>query len=268
MTATLSPSGPPPLVVRIRPAPSFEPPADDVRHPDDHPGCAGQMTLFASLYAEVDEPVGRRAAHRSAAPGRSQWTRPAAAATVAAGPVPRAGSAPAAGSVPRAASAPAAGPVPRAASAPAAGPVPRAGSAPPGGPFTPAERGAGRRPGAGGGPPTTVDPHAAASRFVGVCVEILNGFRPVAHLRSLTTPFDYASVTRQLTRRAMRIRMPARRPRGAEDQVGLLCLRVCELRDGVAEAAAVLHVGGASWAVALRFEQRRGAWLCTLLQVV
>jgi hypothetical protein len=139
---------------------------------------------------------------------------------------------------------------------------------PPSGAVTLAERGGGRRPGAGGGPPTTVDPHAAASRFVGVCVEILNGFRPVAHLRSLTTPFDYASVTRQLTRRAMRIRMPARRPRGAEDQVGLLCLRVCELRDGVAEAAAVLHVGGASWAVALRFEQRRGAWLCTLLQVV
>jgi hypothetical protein len=224
MTATLSPSGPPPLVVRIRPAPSFEPPADDTRHPDDQPDCAGQLALFTSLHREIDEPVAR------GVPARG---------------VPGAGAG--RGGLPGNPTRPG---------------VP-AGFTRPG---TPA--GAGRRPGTGGGPPTTADPQAAASRFVGVCVEILNGFRPVAHLRSLTTPFDYASVTRQLTRRAMRIRMPARRPRTAEEQVALLCLRVCELHGGVAEAAAVLHVNGASWAVALRFEQRRGSWLCTLLQVV
>ncbi|SCF35299.1 hypothetical protein GA0074695_5958 [Micromonospora viridifaciens] len=46
-------------------------------------------------------------------------------------------------------------------------------------------------------------------------------------------------------------------------------LRVCEPRAGAVEAAAVLAgSGGASWAVALRLEHRRGTWLCTVLDVL
>jgi hypothetical protein len=223
MTATLSPPGAPPLVVRIRPAPSFEPPTDDARRPDEHPMCAGQLALFTSLHADTDE--AGVAEHRS----RSGTASGAGARNEGPG-----GPGPARG---------------------VRSTVVRTFS-----------RGSVLSAPAGGHPPAEI--HVAASRFVGVCVEILNGFRPVAHLRTLTTPFDYVSVTRQLTRRAMRIRMPPRRPRTVDEQVAVLCLRVCELRDGVAEAAAVLHVGGSSWALALRFEQRRGAWLCTLLQVI
>jgi hypothetical protein len=114
---------------------------------------------------------------------------------------------------------------------------------------------------------TTGNPVAAqvaAGRFVSACVEVLNGFRPVGHLRALTTPFDYAAVVKQLTKRA-RLRVPAT-PGGT--RVGLHRVRVFEQRAGVAEAVAVLKHGNVTWAIALRFEHRRGAWLCNLLEVV
>src|SRR3954470_9477147 len=46
----------------------------------------------------------------------------------------------------------------------------------------------------------------AANRFMTTCVEVLNGFRPVAQLRNLTMPLDYGRVSSQLTRRATRLR--------------------------------------------------------------
>ncbi|MCW2642645.1 MAG: hypothetical protein JWP76_4951 [Dactylosporangium sp.] len=45
-------------------------------------------------------------------------------------------------------------------------------------------------------------------------------------------------------------------------------LRVFEQRTGAADAVVVLCHGESSWAMALRFEHRRGSWLCTLLQVI
>ena len=108
-------------------------------------------------------------------------------------------------------------------------------------------------------------------------MEALNGFRPVAHLRPLVTPLDFASVTDQLTRRAVRLRMArpvqectGRRPgRGRSGaQLALRRMRVCEPRAGVAEAAAVIGYGETAWAMAVRLECRRGHWLCTLLQVL
>jgi hypothetical protein len=119
----------------------------------------------------------------------------------------------------------------------------------------------GRSPHAAGNP---VAAQVAAGRFVSACVEVLNGFRPVGHLRALTTPFDYAAVVKQLTKRA-RLRVPAA-PGGT--RVGLQRVRVFEQRAGVAEAVAVLRHGNVTWAIALRFEYRRGTWLCNLLEVV
>jgi hypothetical protein len=110
---------------------------------------------------------------------------------------------------------------------------------------------------------TPVAAQVAAGRFVAACVEVLNGFRPAAHLRALTTPFDYAAVVKQLTRRA-RIRVPS----APGSRVGLHRVRVFEQRAGVAEAVAVLSHGDVAWAIALRFEYRRGSWLCNLLEVV
>lgn len=127
--------------------------------------------------------------------------------------------------------------------------------------------------GSADGPAPGRSPHApaipvaaqvAAGRFVSACVEVLNGFRPVGHLRALTTPFDYAAVVKQLTKRA-RLRVPAA-PGG--NRVGLQRVRVFEQRAGVAEAVAVLRHGNVTWAIALRFEHRRGTWLCNLLEVV
>ncbi|GAA1816962.1 hypothetical protein HC028_10645 [Planosporangium flavigriseum] len=107
----------------------------------------------------------------------------------------------------------------------------------------------------------------AASRFVAGCVEVLNGFRPVGHLRALTAPVEFTAVAKQLTRRAMRVRMPGR-DAAIPERLGLRRLRVFEQPTGVAEAVAVLQRGEKSWAMALRFEQRRGRWLCTLLEVI
>ena len=124
--------------------------------------------------------------------------------------------------------------------------------------------------------PPSPESRIAAQRFVSACLEVLNGFRPVAHLRPLVAPLDLSSVTDQLTRRAVRVRMaPPRGPvvgrtgrGGARQQVALRRMRVCEPRPGIAEAAAVVAHGDASWAMAVRLERRRGHWLCTLLQVV
>lgn len=130
-----------------------------------------------------------------------------------------------------------------------------------------------RRPTAAHRPPPTrpVTPspsegRQAAQRFVRACVEVLNGYRPAAHLRSLVDPVAFGSVADQLTggRRA-----PSRAcgPSGAPT-VRVRRLRVCEPRAGVAEVAVVLSRGESTWAVALRFERRADGWRCAFVQVV
>ncbi|HEX6497834.1 MAG TPA: Rv3235 family protein [Micromonosporaceae bacterium] len=107
----------------------------------------------------------------------------------------------------------------------------------------------------------------AAQRFVRACVEVLNGYRPAAHLRAMVEPASFSSVADQLTggRRA-----PSRAtggPSGAPP-VRVRRMRVCEPRAGVAEAAVVLGRGELAWAVALRFERRPDGWRCAFVQVV
>ncbi len=211
MTATLSAPSSTSCFVRIRRAPTVEPPADDDRRRDEHPVCAGQLALFTSIQsarasAATAGPAGPAG---PAVPGGDAGQREARTPTSATG-------------------------------------LPAA---------------PGRSTRAAGSP---VAAQVAAGRFVSACVEVLNGFRPVGHLRALTTPFDYAAVVKQLTKRA-RLRVPAT-PGGT--RVGLHRVRVFEQRAGVAEAVAVLKHGDSTWAIALRFEHRRGTWLCNLLEVV
>ena len=113
-------------------------------------------------------------------------------------------------------------------------------------------------------------PHAAAQRFVGMCVEILNGYRPAAHLRQVTHPKHCTAVTDQLTRRTVRVRMP---PSHAARQGHLVRVRrmlLSEPLPGVAELVVVLEQGPAVWAMAVRLERPArpapglSTWLCTL----
>jgi hypothetical protein len=255
MTATLSAPSSTSRFVSIRRAPTLEPPADDDRRRDDHPVCTGQLALFTSI----------------------QSARTGGLTVSATGPVAQVGGAarPTGSPVPGAER-----PLPGAVGPGAVGPGARsvAGAAGPGDPATGPDPAAGSGNAVAGsgnavagsgnavaGPAGTTPMAAqvAAGRFVAACVEVLNGFRPAAHLRALTTPFDYAAVVKQLTHRA-RIRVPP----APGSRVGLHRVRVFEQRAGVAEAVAVLSHGNVAWAIALRFEHRRGTWLCNLLEVV
>ncbi|MFG1673157.1 Rv3235 family protein [Micromonospora sp. NPDC049282] len=123
-----------------------------------------------------------------------------------------------------------------------------------------------------GPPPTalaTATPEAAraAHRFVRTFLEIVNGFRPPGQLRPLCLPEAAGQVSAELSRAARRV-TPVRR-RHARPALHLRRLRVCEPRAGAVEATAVFTgAGGASWAVAVRLEHRRGNWLCLVLDVL
>ena len=130
-------------------------------------------------------------------------------------------------------------------------------------------------PGALPRPPATpvrplpqVTARAAAQRFVGMCVEVLNGFRPANQLRPVTAVPRFNDVADQLVRRATRVRLS---PGQAARQGRLLRVRrmvLCEPRDGVVEAAVVLDQGKACWAMAIRLERSTEGWRCTVIQVV
>ncbi|MEU1889083.1 Rv3235 family protein [Micromonospora rifamycinica] len=117
-------------------------------------------------------------------------------------------------------------------------------------------------------PLATATPEAAraAHRFVGTCLEILNGYRPPGQIRALVEPGRTVEVTEQLARAASRT--PPTRRRSTRPAVHLRRLRVCEPRAAAVEVAAVVTAGGRTWAMALRLEHRRGSWLCTTLQVI
>lgn len=109
----------------------------------------------------------------------------------------------------------------------------------------------------------------AAQRFVGVCVEILNGHRAVSHLRAVTAPGDLKQVTDQLVGRTNRTYLGRQgRTVATPSRVRLLGMRTCEPRDGVIEAAVVLGYGIHTWAMAVRMERPADVWLCKLVQVV
>ncbi|MFF5230395.1 Rv3235 family protein [Dactylosporangium sp. NPDC000521] len=136
----------------------------------------------------------------------------------------------------------------------------------------PAPPSAGAASATGVAPP--LPPHPSAQRFVGMCVEILNGYRPASHLRQVTHPKHCTAITDQLIRRTVRVRMA---PSHAARQGHLVRVRrmlVTEPLPGVAELVAILEQGTATWAMAVRLERLphrttgHPTWLCTLVQVV
>jgi hypothetical protein len=123
------------------------------------------------------------------------------------------------------------------------------------------------------------DAKLAVRRFVHMCVEVLNGFRPAAHLRRLAMPRDAAGVVAQAvagTGRvaelrggldARRTRAMARRERGP-GPVAVLKLQLSYPRPGAVEATILLVTGERTWAMALRMELHQETWSATTLRLV
>ncbi|MGI5245317.1 Rv3235 family protein [Dactylosporangium sp. CA-139066] len=127
--------------------------------------------------------------------------------------------------------------------------------------------------------PTTADgrrstAYAAAQKFVSLCVEILNGYRPPAQLRPMTSPKRFTEISDQLLRRTVRIRMTPGEAARRGHLVRARRLLLSEPLDGIAEAVVVLEHGEATWAMAIRLERtdRRSVgvlgWICTVVTVL
>lgn len=124
-------------------------------------------------------------------------------------------------------------------------------------------------------PVASASPEAkqATKRFLDMCLEILNGYRPTGHIRPLTVPGCAEAVITQLTasvERAASLRdgqSPhlTKRPSAF---VRARRLHTCEPCPGAVEAAAALGLAGRTWALAFRLERRRGTWLCTAVRTV
>jgi hypothetical protein len=128
---------------------------------------------------------------------------------------------------------------------------------------------------------TSGDAKLAVRRFVQMCVEVLNGYRPAAHLRHMATPQDAAAVVAQAVAgtsrvaqirhggqpRGRQVRSLARRERGP-GPVAVLRLQLCEPRAGAVEATILLVTGERTWAMALRMERHHHTWAATTLRLV
>jgi hypothetical protein len=113
---------------------------------------------------------------------------------------------------------------------------------------------------------------------VGACLEVLNGYRPAAHLRGLSRPFEAQTIIAHATlatdliaarRRAelARSEQPSPRPQRLAP-VTVTHLYTCEPRPGAVEAAAVLYTPERTWALALRLELHKNAWRANVFQLL
>jgi hypothetical protein len=152
------------------------------------------------------------------------------------------------------------------------------------------EPAAARRPYGGTGRPPPTDPAVprpappvvagasgdaklAVRRFVSMCVEVLNGYRPAAHLRRMSLPKEAAGVVAQGLVGAQRVgemrrAVPHRRAARQPGPVAVLKLRLCEPRPGAVEAAVLLVTGERTWAMALRMELHQQSWCATTLRLI
>lgn len=133
-------------------------------------------------------------------------------------------------------------------------------------------RTAGRRSAAVG---ASADAKLAVRRFLHLCVEVLNGYRPPAHLRRLALPMEAAEVVSQGLAGAQRIatlrkagRTVGRRPPRRMPPVAIACLKLCQPTACAVEAAAALVTAERTWGLALRMELHNGVWAATTLRLI
>ena len=137
--------------------------------------------------------------------------------------------------------------------------------------------------------------HQATRRFIGACLEVLGGYRPVTHLRTLCVADEFPTVAQRLTGRTAAARpggaqssahlnartpvrgwpasgAPPRADRASQpapaERIVVRRVQIGEPKPGVAEVAVVLNRRDQVWAMALRLELRDGRWLCTYLHVL
>jgi hypothetical protein len=104
---------------------------------------------------------------------------------------------------------------------------------------------------------------SAVTWFVNTCLEILNGYRPIGHVRMVAHPLAAPVVLEEMSQAVRRVRR-AVRAAGGHQLVKLRIMRTCQPRPRVAELAVVVGLGSARrWALAFRLEQVHGRWLCT-----
>jgi hypothetical protein len=118
------------------------------------------------------------------------------------------------------------------------------------------------------------DARLAVRRFVRMCVEVLNGYRPAAHLRRFSIPGEAAAVVAQGVAGARRVAELRRAAHPADRRArrpGPVCVigeRLCEPRSGVVEAAVLLVTGERTWAMAVRLELHQQTWAATVLRLI
>jgi hypothetical protein len=104
----------------------------------------------------------------------------------------------------------------------------------------------------------------AARRFLMLCIEVCQGFRPSGQLVRVCRPAEAVQITEEISRLARRVGEHRPRTAGRGEAVKPRRLRVCEPRPGIGEAAVVLNAYGTVIAFAFRIErQADGAWLAT-----
>jgi hypothetical protein len=121
----------------------------------------------------------------------------------------------------------------------------------------------------------------AVQRFMGMCLEVLNGYRPAAHLRRLALPTEAAGVIAQAVAGAKRVAERRRaaagthcgRPRaiaaGANPAIAKIRnVLACQPRADAVEATVVLATGERTWALALRLELHNQSWAATVLRML
>jgi hypothetical protein len=124
----------------------------------------------------------------------------------------------------------------------------------------------------------TPQARTAVRRFVAALVEVLNGYRPPAHLRDLCRPVDAAGIVAQA--RAAQHRMAefrrgsARRSATAgrhgrnPDPVAVIRANLCTPTRSAVEAAVLLVTGPRTWALALRLEWHEETWTATVIRLI
>jgi hypothetical protein len=105
------------------------------------------------------------------------------------------------------------------------------------------------------------DPGAFVAKLSQAIVEVVSGQRPAPQLIRHTSPTTYSVLARQA------MVAGRRRTPGPQRPAIVRRVRVCEPRDGVVEACAVVLSHGRVRALALRLEGLDGRWVVTALTI-